>query len=904
MEEKKFDIDKLLAEKAEIERILKSQFSKTVAVMFTDIKGSTSFYELRGDLEGRAMVHQHNEIVIPQITLHNGTLIKTIGDATLSFFEDPFNALHSAIAIQQALYNYNFDKTETDQIHVKIGLNYGTGIVQQDDIYGDVVNVASRVVSIAGAGEIIIPEDFYRKMRGNDEFIFRYVGTVTVKGKQEPFRTYRLLWNKEELSIGKLRGGTEIPYYKEGFFVLEASQSGQILKVSGYEKESAEEVTLIHFKEKKYNDKSVREYTRGIIELLNRANREQGIGDDLSKGLKEYGRKLYDELLPSQIKENLALTQQRNLLVSVDDTLVHIPWELLHDGNEFLCRRFSTGRRVSTRQPIAVAARAVGRPLKMLILADPCGDLAASYKEGVAIKNAIGELDDKIDVSLKTSDITKDYVIEKIQNFDVVHYAGHAEHDASDPGQSGLVMKNGRLTAAEIMNAQGPAPMPSLIFSNACQTGQSEEFKIDEDYANKVFGLANAFLLTGVQHYIGTFWKIPDEAGCHFAISFYKEIINGIHIGEALRKGREALIEKYGDGNIVWASYMLYGNPSTRYVETEEKVLPGESTVKVDERGPSYSRLRMDAEALKAPTQKSKYTTSVLIGIAGVILIALVLFFMREKFTGERGIPIDPTTTKIVVEVKEKETPKIDELITDLAQKYREGKIEKPETRRDAWSSRPLTMVFMDIKDHSGNQKREDTLSGLLTQSLPKDTRIRLVERQFLMKLLEELKLGTSVLADPGSSLKLGRLLSAQIIIFGSIIPDDSEQTIVLKCIDTETTQVRKVINVINKGTNIDPNSIHHICTQISEWVKIDFPLQGRILSLSGDTCIVNLGEIHGLKEGDRLEVLPDQGKGVADKRVSAELKIEQVGKDSSSATIVKKEGKILKGNRVREKKA
>jgi hypothetical protein len=172
------------------------------------------------------------------------------------------------------------------------------------------------------------------------------------------------------------------------------------------------------------------------------------------------------------------------------------------------------------------------------------------------------------------------------------------------------------------------------------------------------------------------------------------------------------------------------------------------------------------------------------------------------------------------------------------------------------------------------------------------------------MKLLEELKLGTSVLADPASSLKLGRLLSAQIIIFGSIIPDDSEQTIILKCIDTETTQVRKVINVINKGTNIDPNNINHICTQISEWVKIEFPLQGRILSLSGDTCIVNLGEIHGLKEGDRLEVLPDQGKGVADKRVSAELRIEQVGKDSSSATIVKKEGKILKGNRVREKKA
>ena len=903
MEKEDLDIDKLLAEKVEIERVIKSHFSKTVAVMFTDIKGSTSFYEVRGDLEGRAMVHRHNEIVIPNITSHHGTLIKTIGDATLSFFEHPFNALHSAMAIQQALHDYNLDKTQTDQIHVKIGLNYGTGIVQQDDIYGDVVNVASRMVSVAAAGEIIIPEDFYRRMRGNDEFIFRYVDTVTVKGKQEPFRTYRLLWNKEELFIRKLRGGADIPYHKGGVFVLEASRAGETLKVSGYEKESAEEVTLISFKEKKYDDKSVKKYARGIIELLNRANREQGMSGDLSTGLKEYGRKLYDELLPSQIKENLASTPQRNLLVSVDDTLVHVPWELLHDGNEFLCRRFSTGRRVSTRQPIAVTARAVGRPLKMLILADPCGDLTASYEEGMAIKNAIDELDDKIDVSLKTSDILKDYVIEKIPNFDVVHYAGHAEHDTSDPGRSGLVMKNGRLTAAEIMKAKRPAPMPSLIFSNACQTGQSEEHKIDEDYANKVFGLANAFLLTGVQHYIGTFWKIPDEAGCHFAISFYKEIVNGIPIGEALRRGRQALVEKYGEGNIVWASYMLYGNPSTRYVETGEKVLPGESAVKVDEGDTSHSRLRMDAGALKAPAQKSKRTASVLIGIAGVVLIALALLLIREKFTNERGKTIDPTTRKITMQVKETQTQKIGELIADLAQKYKKGEIERAGSRSDAWSSRPLTMVFMDIKDHSGNQKREDILSGLLTQSLPKDARIRLVERQFLMALLEELKLGTSVLADPAASLKLGKLLSAQIIIFGSVMPEEEEQTIVLKCIDTETTQIRKVVNVINKGRNIDPHSIDHICTQISEWVRIDFPLQGRILSLSGDRCVVNLGEIHGLKEGDRFEVLPDQGKGAADRRVDAELKIDRVGKDSSSATILNKEGKILKGSRVREKR-
>lgn len=158
--------------------------------------------------------------------------------------------------------------------------------------------------------------------------------------------------------------------------------------------------------------------------------------------------------------------------------------------------------------------------------------------------------------------------------------------------------------------------------------------------------------------------------------------------------------------------------------------------------------------------------------------------------------------TGVTEGVKEKESgsEKIDELITTLAQRYREGKYEERKVKDDAWSSRPLTLVFMDIRDPSGNQEKGETLSNLLTQSLQKDARIRVVERQFLMKLLAELKLGTSVLADPAASLKLGRLLSAGVIVLGSILPEDKGQTILLRCVDTETTLVRKVITVKSSG--------------------------------------------------------------------------------------------------------
>ena len=78
------DIEKILAEREKIDKILKSKFSKTISIMFTDIKGSTSFYESRGDIDGRMMVHRHNEIVMPILKEFNGELLKTIGDATMT----------------------------------------------------------------------------------------------------------------------------------------------------------------------------------------------------------------------------------------------------------------------------------------------------------------------------------------------------------------------------------------------------------------------------------------------------------------------------------------------------------------------------------------------------------------------------------------------------------------------------------------------------------------------------------------------------------------------------------------------------------------------------------------------------------------------------------------------------
>jgi hypothetical protein len=110
----------------------------------------------------------------------------------------------------------------------------------------------------------------------------------------------------------------------------------------------------------------------------------------------------------------------------------------------------------------------------------------------------------------------------------------------------------------------GGQSLPALVFCNACQTAQTEEWANRKEYEQRIFGLANAYLLAGVRHYIGTFWEILDEQGSSLVEGFYDALARGESIGEALRRMREDLIRAYGEEVLIWAGYVLYGDPTCR----------------------------------------------------------------------------------------------------------------------------------------------------------------------------------------------------------------------------------------------------------------------------------------------------------------------------------------------------
>lgn len=193
------DIDQYLEKKAQIENLLQEKFTKVLTIIFTDLKGSTSLAEIEGDLSTRILIKHHNDIVFPIIQRHHGVLVKTIGDGTLSYFESAQNAIRAAVQIQNEIDQFNLTKKLTSPILIRIGLHTGKCILEKNDVFGDVVNTASRFESSAAPGEIYFSEETYNALTDKSEIYCRFIKTIALKGKKEPMNVYKAFWNPTEV---------------------------------------------------------------------------------------------------------------------------------------------------------------------------------------------------------------------------------------------------------------------------------------------------------------------------------------------------------------------------------------------------------------------------------------------------------------------------------------------------------------------------------------------------------------------------------------------------------------------------------------------------------------------------------------------------------------------------------
>ena len=158
-----------------------------LAILVTDVEGSTALTERLGDQGAREALRAHESIVRDALRAHGGTEIKTMGDGFIASFPSATRALECAVAVQRAM------AVAPHELRVRIGVNAGEPIAEGGDLFGTAMNLAARVAASAAGGEILVA-DVVRQLAAGKGFRFVDRGEVALRGFAAPVRISELLW--------------------------------------------------------------------------------------------------------------------------------------------------------------------------------------------------------------------------------------------------------------------------------------------------------------------------------------------------------------------------------------------------------------------------------------------------------------------------------------------------------------------------------------------------------------------------------------------------------------------------------------------------------------------------------------------------------------------------------------
>lgn len=284
----------------------------------------------------------------------------------------------------------------------------------------------------------------------------------------------------------------------------------------------------------------------------------------LLEELVKVGRYAYGHLFPTRIQMLLASSTADHVRLDVDERLIDLPWELLHDGSDFLCVKYALGRRIVSDQAFQAAGHK-GRPTgptRVLIVANPTEDLPAAEAEGARVADLLSPLRAMSVTHHSGRSMRKKEFLLSLADFDVVHFAGHTSHDPDNPDESALLFSDGEVRAFEISRFLSRSP--AVVFLNSCWS--AEEIRDPDAFSTMTRGLGRTFLYAGVTAFLGYLVPIPDESASDLAVTFYRSLAQGQTIGESLRRARVEVMTSHGTGDFTWSSAVLYGDPSANVV--------------------------------------------------------------------------------------------------------------------------------------------------------------------------------------------------------------------------------------------------------------------------------------------------------------------------------------------------
>lgn len=199
------------------------RMQKNLTVMFTDISGFTRHTETISRDELMARLDTHNTLLMPIVAHFDGRIVKSIGDAFLITFESPTNGVQCGLFMQHTLRNYNAEKPEGQQIHLKISINSGEVTVTDSDVFGDPVNVAAKIEKATNPDDIYFTESVFLAMN-KAEVPTSFVKTFRPRGAEsQEIKLYKVAMDEGDERYQRVINATHIDAEKTRSRVLELS---------------------------------------------------------------------------------------------------------------------------------------------------------------------------------------------------------------------------------------------------------------------------------------------------------------------------------------------------------------------------------------------------------------------------------------------------------------------------------------------------------------------------------------------------------------------------------------------------------------------------------------------------------------------------------------------------------
>src|ERR1700694_1289986 len=164
---------------------------RLAAILAADVAGSCRLIGIDEEGTLAQLKALRKTLFDPKITEHHGRIVKNTGDGALVEFASVVDAARCAVEIQRGMATQNTDVPQDQRIEFRIGIHLGDIIIDDNDIFGDGVNIAARLEGIAEPGGVCISDDAQRQIRGKVDIAFDDMGSQSLKNIADPMRAWR-----------------------------------------------------------------------------------------------------------------------------------------------------------------------------------------------------------------------------------------------------------------------------------------------------------------------------------------------------------------------------------------------------------------------------------------------------------------------------------------------------------------------------------------------------------------------------------------------------------------------------------------------------------------------------------------------------------------------------------------